>query len=131
MIRAPKRCTRHSSPTSNPTFDFCGAENSIAHKCNNLVSANFLNPTQKFTTLDVSNADDETIVTSNKTIHKQPPNQVSSIAAAAREVFGNPMLQYLNTLTIATELAIADTGATSIFSWREWMLKTSNQQKIH
>jgi hypothetical protein len=30
-------------------------------------------------------------------------------------LFGNPMPQYLNALTIATNQAIADTGATSIF----------------
>ncbi len=34
---------------------------------------------------------------------------------AARMLFGSPMPQYLNALTIATNLAIADTGATSIF----------------
>ncbi len=32
----------------------------------------------------------------------------------ARALFGHPMPQYLNTLTIATNQAIADTGATSI-----------------
>jgi hypothetical protein len=34
---------------------------------------------------------------------------------AARTLFGSPMPQYLNVLTIATSQAIADTGATSIF----------------
>jgi hypothetical protein len=34
---------------------------------------------------------------------------------AARTLFGNPMPQYLNALRIATNQAIADTGATSIF----------------
>ncbi len=37
------------------------------------------------------------------------------IAMAARMLFGSPMPQYLNALTIATNQAIADTGATSIF----------------
>ncbi len=37
------------------------------------------------------------------------------IAIAACTLFGSPMPQYLNVLTIATNQAIADTGATSIF----------------
>jgi hypothetical protein len=35
---------------------------------------------------------------------------------AARMLFGNPMTQYINALTIATNQAIADMGATSIFT---------------
>jgi hypothetical protein len=38
------------------------------------------------------------------------------IAMAARTLFGSPMPQYLNALTIATNQAIADVGATSIFT---------------
>jgi hypothetical protein len=34
---------------------------------------------------------------------------------AAHALFANPMPQYLNAITIATNQAIADTGATSIF----------------
>ena len=37
------------------------------------------------------------------------------MAMAARMLFGSPMPQYLNAITIATNQAIADTGATSIF----------------
>ncbi len=37
------------------------------------------------------------------------------MAATARKLFGNPMPQYLNAITNATNQAIADTGATSIF----------------
>ncbi len=37
------------------------------------------------------------------------------MAATACNLFGNPMPQYLNAITIATNQAIADTGATSIF----------------
>jgi len=60
--------------------------------------------------------DDVTVVLSNVSLHSQKlPKRVTSIAEAAREVYDNPMPQYLNFLTIATELAIADTGATSIF----------------
>ena len=62
----------------------------------------------------MSENNDETVVMPNKTIHKQPPNQVSSMIAATREVCGNLMPQYLKALTIATELAIADTGTMSI-----------------
>jgi hypothetical protein len=40
---------------------------------------------------------------------------VPSLAATVRAMFGNPMPQYLNALTIAANQAIADTGATSIF----------------
>jgi hypothetical protein len=47
-----------------------------------------------------------------KPIKKQPP---ATMAATAQKLFGNPMPQYLNTITIATNQAIADTGATSIF----------------
>jgi hypothetical protein len=41
--------------------------------------------------------------------------QPKSLAALARTLYGNPKPQYLNTITIATNLAVADTGATSIF----------------
>jgi hypothetical protein len=37
------------------------------------------------------------------------------MAETARKLFGNPMPQYLNAITIATNQAIADTGATFIF----------------
>jgi hypothetical protein len=43
---------------------------------------------------------------------EQPP---ATMAAIACNLFGNPMPQYLNAITIATNQAIADTGATSIF----------------
>jgi hypothetical protein len=57
--------------------------------------------------------DNKTVVTSNKT-HKreQPP---ATMAATACKLFGNPMPQYLNAITIATNQVMADTGATSIF----------------
>ena len=37
------------------------------------------------------------------------------MAATARTIVGTPMLQYLNTLTIAANKAISDTGVTAIF----------------
>jgi hypothetical protein len=44
-----------------------------------------------------------------------PQQAWPSIAMAACTIFGSPMPQYLNALTIATNQAIADMGATSIF----------------
>jgi hypothetical protein len=41
--------------------------------------------------------------------------QTLMLAKTARAVFGAPMPQYLNAIMIATNQAIADTGATSIF----------------
>jgi hypothetical protein len=37
------------------------------------------------------------------------------LAATARQIFGNPLPQFLNAITIAENQAIADTGAMSIF----------------
>jgi hypothetical protein len=60
--------------------------------------------------------DNVTIITSNRLHHWPTPQQVwPSIAMTACTLFGSPMPQYLNALTIATNQAIADTGATSIF----------------
>ncbi len=50
-------------------------------------------------------------VTKKKEINKQP----NSLTKSARRMFGVPMPQYLNALTIAASQAIADTGATFIF----------------
>jgi hypothetical protein len=48
--------------------------------------------------------------------HRHATQQVcQSMVLTARTLFGHPMPQYLNALTIATNQAIADTGATSIF----------------
>jgi hypothetical protein len=41
--------------------------------------------------------------------------QPKLLAALARILYCNPKLQYLNVITITTNLAVADTGATSIF----------------
>jgi hypothetical protein len=46
---------------------------------------------------------------------QKEPLQPTSLAALARILYGNPKPQYLNAITIATNLAVADTGATSIF----------------
>jgi hypothetical protein len=50
-------------------------------------------------------------VTKKKEINKQP----RSLAKSARKMFGPPMPQYLNALTIAAMQAISDTGTISIF----------------
>jgi hypothetical protein len=58
-----------------------------------------------------------TIVTSNlatKSSQKEQ-SQLTSLAALAKLLYGNPKPQYLNAITIATNLAVADMGAMSIF----------------
>jgi hypothetical protein len=60
--------------------------------------------------------DDITVVMSNARSKRGEPKRAPiSLAYTARRMFGNPMPQYLNALTIAASQAIADTGATSIF----------------
>ncbi len=58
-----------------------------------------------------------TIVTSNlatKSSQKEQ-SQPTSLAALAKISYGNPKMHYLNAITIATNLAVAYMGATSIF----------------
>jgi hypothetical protein len=57
--------------------------------------------------------DDKMVVILNKTHKSEQPS--ATMAATACNLFGNSMPQYLNAITIATNQAIADTGATSIF----------------
>jgi hypothetical protein len=96
----------------------CGAKSyGLANKCKHLVSA--CKPASDPTPINSTsskNDDDVTIVTSNRLRHWPAPQQARpSIAMATRTLFGSPMPQYLNALTNATNQAIADTGATSIF----------------
>ena len=67
----------------------------------------------------VCNDDDVTAITSNRPprqhINKTAVREQPLIAATAQATFGNPMPQYLNTLTIAANKAIADTDVTTIF----------------
>ena len=104
-------------------FWWCGARIDNANKCNHLVSANFISLDPILNVLAnvtvVLDDDDVTVVTSNRS-HRQPINRTAargrpSMAATARTIFGTPMPQYLNALTIAANKAIADTGATAIF----------------
>jgi hypothetical protein len=88
-----------------------------ASKCKNLVSAYFLDPTDVIKVINATDNDNVTIVTSNlatKSSQKEQ-SQPTSLAALAKILYGNPKPQYLNAITIAMNLAVADTGATSIF----------------
>jgi hypothetical protein len=92
-----------------------GAE--TANKCKNLVSAYFLDSTDVIKVINAADNDDVTIVTSNLAAKSSQKEQLqpTSLAALAKILFGNPKLQYLNAITIATNLAVTDMGATSIF----------------
>jgi hypothetical protein len=89
----------------------------VAHKCNHVISATSisLNPTLNNTPSD-DDADTATVVTSNcaeKQFHVTQPQL--SLVETAQALFGTTMPQYLNALTLVTNQAIADTGATSFF----------------
>ncbi len=58
-----------------------------------------------------------TIVTSILAIKssQKEQSQLTSLAALAKKLYGKPKPQYLNAITIATDLAVADMGAMSIF----------------
>ena len=100
-----------------------GAKIDTANKCNHLVSADILSldPTLNNTANNTVVHDDDnvTIITFNhsprKQINKTKVRERPSIVATACATFSNPMLQYLNVLTIAANRAIADTYATTIF----------------
>ncbi len=87
-------------------------DETIANKCKRLVSAYFPNPAQNINMLSAKYNDDIMIVKLNKQNKNEQP---LTMAATARLVFGNPVSQYLNAITIATNQAIADTGVTWIF----------------
>jgi hypothetical protein len=59
-----------------------------------------------------NNVDEVTVITSN---HSSRKTHRPLLVVTAHAIFGNPMLQYLNALTIAANEAIADTGTTAIF----------------
>jgi hypothetical protein len=89
----------------------------IANKYKNLVSAYFLDPTEVINVVTIVDDDDVTVVRLNsatRSSQKEPPKP-ASLAALARISYGNPKPQYLNAITITTNLAVADTGAMSIF----------------
>jgi hypothetical protein len=89
----------------------------VANKCKSLVSAtsSSLDPTPPTKAAYIENNTD-TVIISNCSRTKWPQKlMVPLLAATMRTMFGNPMPQYLDALTIAANQVIADTGATSIF----------------
>jgi hypothetical protein len=126
LARGCNTCTKEMHnmifPGAEQNFWHGGAENEIiAYKFNNLVTAHLtsLDPTENlFAAVNVDN--NITIRTSNclqGTTPYGPPASptIHSMASMARSIFGQPLQEYLNWITIATHQAIADTGATSIF----------------
>jgi hypothetical protein len=89
----------------------------LANKSNSLVSASAisLDPILSSASSSLLADDKFTVVTSNVTQLTCSWHTRPSLAATARHLWGNPVPQYLNAMTIATHMAIADTGATSIF----------------
>jgi hypothetical protein len=89
----------------------------LANKCNSLVSASStsLDPILSNTSSSLLSDDNITIVTSNVTQIACIQHTRLLIAATAQHLWGNPLPHYLNVITIAANLAIADTGATLIF----------------
>ncbi len=90
---------------------------SLANKCNSLVSTSscYPDPPIKFHTLSSVEDDNITFLTSNVTQVTHLSHTSTLIAAAARHLWGNLWPQYLHEITTATNQAIANTGATSIF----------------
>jgi hypothetical protein len=86
----------------------------IAHKCKNLVSALFLNPTKILKVGSVNGYDDMTIVMSNSSNRNQPPQQPPPPVDVANTMYGTQRPSHINAITIAPNHAVADTGATSI-----------------
>jgi hypothetical protein len=90
---------------------------SLENKCKSVVSTTLssLDPTLPSKSAYVGN-DIATVIISNCSRNKCPQRIMASLLlATVRAMFGNPMLQYLNALTIAANQAIVGTGATSIF----------------
>ncbi len=76
-----------------------------------------MDPTDVIKVINAIDDDNVTIVTSNlapKSSQKEQ-SQPTSLAALAKHLYGNPKLQYLNAITIAMNLAVADTEAMSMF----------------
>jgi hypothetical protein len=111
------RGSRSHTPFADAMQGAGAAPMMTANECKHLVSA--CEPASDPTPINSTSSkddDDVTIITLNRMHHWPTPQQVQPlIAMAARTLFGSPMPQYLNALTIATNQAIADTGATSIF----------------
>jgi hypothetical protein len=117
-----------------PSFWRCGAGDIIANKCKSLISAYFPDPTENINAVYANDVttDNITVVMSNRVTKKKEINkQPRSLAKSARRMFGAPMPQYLNALTIAASQAIADTGATSIFVMEGVKLRINIRPQSH
>jgi hypothetical protein len=94
----------------------------VANKFNDFVTGHIdsLDPTINFSAALLDD-NDVTVATSNCSngLHRSTPPPLSSILAqlialTACSIFGQPSHKYVNTITVATTHAIANTGATSI-----------------
>ncbi len=116
-------CTRgmHKTVLPNAAFWQGGAENTycVANKFNDLVSVydSSSNPTKFVDGAPTCDGDKVTVAASNQSPRDQPhlTGMRPSYAAAARSLFGHPLQESLNAVTIVSTKATADTGATSIF----------------
>ncbi len=107
----------------------CGVESMcLANKCNSLVSASAtsLDPILSIESSNILANDDFTIVTSNVTHIACIQHTWPSLAAMVRHLWGSPLPQHLNAITIAAHMAIADTWAMSIFIME--VAKVANKQ---
>jgi hypothetical protein len=77
----------------------------------------FPDPTKINNVVPIADNDDKTVIMSNLTTRslQKSQQQPPSLAALARTRYRNSKPQYLNAITVATNLAVADMGATSIF----------------
>ncbi len=74
-----------------------------------------MNPILNSTSSSLLADDKSIVVTSNVTQLACIRHTQLSLAATAQHLWGNPTPQYLNAMTIATHMVIADTGAITIF----------------
>jgi hypothetical protein len=89
----------------------------LANNCNSLVSASAtsLDPILSSTPSSLLVNDEFKVVTSNVTQLACSRQTRLSLAATAQHLRGNLAPQYLNAMTIATHMALADTRTMSIF----------------
>jgi hypothetical protein len=80
---------------------------------------------------DVATGDITVVMLNTISKRAEPTRAPTSLADMAKRMFGNPMPQYLNALTIVASHAIADTGATSIFVMEGVDVKNKRPAKNH
>jgi hypothetical protein len=90
---------------------------SVANKCTHVILAASLCLDSTLRTTSLPDDDnDKTVIMSNHTTKRvNVPCHWPSLALTMRALYGAPMPQYLNALTLAANQAIADTGAMPIF----------------